>query len=164
MSIPAFVTQFKALHEKAKNGTLTAAERAEYKAGRSQFARFCLVAQELGRSGQTLRSNLRMAKLLKVDLQPDDGELMRLSTIDLASGGFAVLVPHLMRVGKGATFTLHLPGIRSAEGPAKGRCVVASGRPQGGSFRVSFRFDALSPSVQEQLDIAIIDAVLERFG
>src|SRR5690349_20354468 len=109
MSPQEFVAQLKALHEKAKSGRLTPAGRAQYTAGRTQFTRFVLVAQELGRAGQTLRSSLRMGKMLKAELRPDDGEQLRLSTMDLSSNGFAALIQGGLKVGKGAAFTLYLP-------------------------------------------------------
>lgn len=160
----SFVTGFRALHEKAKNGTLTPAERATYRDARTQLERMLYVAQKMGDAGQTLRASLRMPKMLKLELTPDDGELMRLSTIDLASRGFAALIPSGLRVGREASFTLYLPS-HSGSGttPVMGRCVVASSRPQVSLFRVSFRFAALAPDVQELLEITLIDAVLERF-
>ena len=159
-----FLAEFKALHEKAKNGTLTPLERARYDSARTQFGRLVVIAQQLGHTGQTLRSNLRMAKMIKVDLRPDEGEGIRASTIDLASGGFAVLMPAGLRVGKGAGFTLHLPALTgSGTAPIDGRVVVASSRPQTTLFRVSFRFDKLHPTAQDQLEMALVDAVLERF-
>ena len=160
-----FLTSFRALHDKAKNGTLTATERPRYEMGRSQLTRMLLVAQQLGHAGQTLRSSLRMAKMLKVELRPDDGEPIRASTIDLASGGFAVLVPAGMRVGKKAGFTLNLPAVSGGgTSPISGRVVVASSRPQTTLFRVSFHFENLEPAAAEQLEMALIDAVLERFS
>lgn len=164
MSPTDFISHFKALHDKAKLGKLSAEERTQYTVGRAQLGRMLLVAQQLTHSGQTLRADLRMAKMLKLELRPDDGELLRTSTIDLASGGFAVLLPLGLKTGKGSAFTLLIPS--SAGGgttPISGRCKVASSRPQTGVFRVSFKFDALAPDAQEQLDIALIDAVLERF-
>ncbi len=44
-----------------------------------------------------------------------------------------------------------------------GRCYVASARAQTGAFRVSFKFDTLTPDAEERLEVALIDAVLERF-
>ncbi|MDF2695532.1 MAG: type pilus assembly PilZ [Labilithrix sp.] len=159
-----FLTEFKALHDKAKNGTITPAERSRYQMARTQFERIVLIAQQLGHTGQTLRSSLRMAKMLKVELRPDEGDVLRASTIDLASGGFAVLLPSGMRVGKGASFTLHLPATSgSGTSPISGRASVASSRPQTTLFRVSFRFEGLPPDARDQLEIALIDAVLERF-
>ena len=165
MSTLEFLTELKALHDKAKKGTLTEAERPRYYGARAQLGRFALIAQQIGHSGQTLRSHLRMAKMLKVEIRPDEGDLVRSSTIDLAAGGFAVLMPTGMRVGKGAGFTLHLPGLTGGSTtPITGRVTVASSRPQTTLFRVSFRFEELHPSAQEQLDFALIDAVLERFS
>src|SRR5262249_14126452 len=118
--------------------------------------------QQLGHTGQTLRATLRMAKMLKVELCPDGGELVKASTIDLASGGFATLLPTGMRTGSGAAFTLYLPGAGGGSNPITGRVAGASSRPQARLFRVSFRFEALEPKAKELLEIAIIDAVLER--
>jgi len=164
MGTPEFLAEFKALHEKAKKGTLTAAERLRYDSGRTQFTRLVIMAQQLAHAGQTLRSSLRMAKMLKVEIRPDEGDVVRASTIDLATGGFAVLMPTGWRVGRGAAFTLHLPSpTGSGLAPISGRVVVASSRPQTSLFRVSFRFDDLQTSAQEQLELALVDAVLERF-
>ncbi|HVH46334.1 MAG TPA: PilZ domain-containing protein [Labilithrix sp.] len=165
MSTIEFVAYFKELHEKAKSGSLTPSERVRYDSARAQFVRLVMVSQQLGHAGETLRSNLRMAKMLKVELRPDEGPPLRLSTMDLASGGFAVLLSGGMKVGKSVAFTLFLPNPNGGgTTPVTGRCVVASCRPQTALFRVSFRFEALPPPVQEQLDIALIDAVLERFA
>lgn len=164
MTPKEFVAQFRALHEKAKSGKLTPAERVQYGSGRTQFIRFVVVAQQLGQTSKTLRSNLRMAKLLKVELKPDGGDVLRLSTMDLASGGFAALIPGGMKVGLGAAFTLYLPGAGGGANPISGRCAVASSRAQTSLFRVSFRFENLAPDAQEKLDVALIDAVLERFS
>jgi hypothetical protein len=159
-----FLTEFKALHDKAKKGTITPDERLRYRMARSQFERIVLISQQLGHTGQTLRSSLRMAKMLKVEIRPDEGDLLRASTIDLASGGFAVLLPAGMRIGKRAAFTLHLPsGSGAGTTPISGRVAVASSRSQTALFRVSFRFEGLAQEAQDQLDTALIDAVLERF-
>lgn len=162
MSPAAFIERFRALHERAKSGRLTPDERAEYASSRASLTRMLAVAQQLGHPGEPLRGDLRMAKLLKLDLHPDGASPLRLSTIDLASGGFAALMPMGLPLGRGARFTLHLPAVAGA-GPISGRCTTVSSRAQGGAFRVSFRIDELTPSAQEQLDVALIDAVLERF-
>jgi hypothetical protein len=164
MSTPEFLREFKALHEKAKRGSLAPAERARYDALRPQFDRMVMIAQQLGHAGRTLRATLRMAKLLKVEIRPDGGEPVRASTIDLASGGFASLLPAGMRVGAGADFTLFLPAGAGRTTPIVGRVTVASSRPQTGAFRVSFKFEPLEREAKELLDVTLIDAVLERFG
>jgi hypothetical protein len=158
-----FLTEFKALHAKAKNGSLLPVERARYEAGRTQLERLLIVAQQMGHSGQTLRSNLRMAKMLKVEITPDDGPPIKASTIDLASGGFAALIPAGLRTGKSAKFALYLPAAGGGSSPISGRVVVASSRPQTALFRVSFRFENLDAVAKEQLTMVLIDAILERF-
>lgn len=163
MGTVEFLAEFKALHAKAKNGSLTANERARYEAGRAQLERMLIVAQQIGHGGQTLRSTLRMAKMLKVEIMPDNEPLLRTSTIDLASGGFAALLPGGMRTGKTAGFTLHLPAPGGGSNPISGRVTVASSRPQTTLFRVSFRFEQLEPAAKNQLAMTLIDAVLERF-
>jgi hypothetical protein len=164
MSSLQFLADFKALHERAKLGTLTPSERAKYAEARVQFSRFVVVAQQLGHAGKTLRADLRMTKMLKVEVRPDEGEPAKCATIDLASGGFAVLMSVGMLVGKTAAFTLHLPRAGGGADPISGRCKVASCRSQTGLFRVSFAFELLLPDVKEKLDGALIDAVLERLA
>jgi PilZ domain len=158
-----FLGEFKTLHEKVKKGALTLTERARYDMARAQLGRMVLLSQQLTHGGDPLRSSLRMAKMLKVEVRPDEGDPIRASTIDLASGGFAILLPTGIRVGKGAGFTLYLPGTGGGSAPITGRAAVASSIPQTALFRVSFRFENLHPSAQEQLDMVLIDAILERF-
>ncbi len=164
MSTLAFIAAFRAMHDRAKSKPLTPAERAEYAEARRQFARVITVAQQLGHAGQTLRAGLRMAKMLKVEVKPEGGDALRVSTVDLSSGGFAALTQSGLRVGTPITFTLHLPKVPGGgTSPISGSGRVASSRAQTTIFRVSFVFDTLEPSAQEQLDIALVDAVLERF-
>jgi hypothetical protein len=167
MSIPGlkFVSEFKKLHEKMKKGALTPSERARYDESRAELGRLITMSQQLGHAGDALRSTLRMSKMLKVEIRPDGGELAKSSTIDLSAGGFATLVGAGFAVGKKAAFTLHLPKLGGGgPEPISGRCEVVSSRPQTGAFRVSFKFEPLPPASQERLNVALIDAVLERFA
>lgn len=160
-----FLEEFKRLHGKAKSGSLTAEDRARYNQAKLQLSRLVVVSQQIGHAGPTLRSTLRMAKVLKVEIVPQGGAPTKGSTIDLATGGFAMLMPVSLVVGKPATFTLHLPRVGAGEAkPISGPCKVASSRQQGALFRVSFKFDVLPPDVEEQLSMVLIDAVLERFN
>jgi hypothetical protein len=160
-----FVEELRRLHQKAKNGALSKDERARYNQARLQLSRLVVVSQQLGHSGPTLRSTFRMAKVLKVEVEPSGGPPTKGSTVDLATGGFAMLMPTALPVGRPAKFTLHLPRTGAADPkPISGPCKVASCRGAGGLFRVSFKFDQLPPDVEEQLSIALIDAVLERFS
>src|SRR5262249_40307327 len=64
MSTLQFLADFRVLHEKAKKGSLTPLEKERYRDARVQFGRMVVIAQQLGHSGQTLRSTLRMSKML----------------------------------------------------------------------------------------------------
>lgn len=164
MSTLAFIARFRELHEKAKAGSIAANDRPEYEQARRELGRLLLVAQQMSHNGQTLRAALRIAQLIKAELDLGGPSPERTSTMDLASGGFAALLPSSQPVGRVVGFTLHVPaftgtGTQSITGKAK----VASARSQGSLHRVSFSFESLTPANQELLDMAIIDYVLRRF-
>ncbi|MDB5220190.1 MAG: type pilus assembly PilZ [Myxococcaceae bacterium] len=164
MSTLAFIARFRELHEKAKAGSLPAQQRPEYEQSRRELGRLLLVAQQMNHNGKTLRSALRIAQLIKVELELGGSAPERTSTMDLASGGFAALLPASQPVGRVVGFTLHVPAFAGGgTQPITGKAKVASARSQGGLHRVSFSFDALTPANQELLDMAIIDYVLRRF-
>jgi hypothetical protein len=165
MSAPAFIRRFRELHDKAKAGTLPAEGRAEYQQSRRDLGRLLLVAQQMNQNGKTLRAALRIAQLIKTELDMGGSSPERTSTMDLASGGFAALLPAGQPVGRVIGFVLHVPAFSgSGTQPITGKAKVASSRPQGGLHRVSFSFESLTPENQEMLDIAIIDYVLRRFA
>lgn len=164
MSTLAFIARFRELHEKAKSGSLGAQDRPEYVQSRRELGRLLLVAQHMNHNGKTLRSALRIAQLIKVELDVGGSTPERTSTMDLASGGFAALLPASQPMGRVVGFTLHVPAFAGSGTQAiSGKAKVASTRSQGSLHRVSFSFDALTPANQELLDMAIIDYVLRRF-
>ena len=67
-----FIAEFRNLHDKLSNGTLSLLEHARYTDQRQQFVRMMLISQ-IGVTGQTLRSSLRMSKMLKVE---ESGEFL----------------------------------------------------------------------------------------
>jgi hypothetical protein len=159
-----FIKRFRELHENAKSGKLAAGDRLEYEAARRELGRLLLVAQQMGPGGGTLRSSLRIAQLIKLELDLGGSTPERTSTMDLASGGFAVLMPASQRVGRLVPFTLHIPALSgTGTQPLKGTGKVASSRQQGGLHRVSFAFEVLAPADRDVLEIALIDYVLRRF-
>lgn len=163
MSTFAFIKRFRELHEKAKKGALADADRMEYQIARTELGRLLLVAQQMNHGGQTLRSALRVAQLVKVELDLGGAAPDKTSTIDLAGGGFAAILPGGQPVGRVVRFKLHLPGFGGAPRPIEGTGRVASSRPQSGGFRVSFSFQELAPADREHLEMVIIDSVLSRF-
>lgn len=164
MSTATFITRFRDLHEMAKAGRIAPDLRAEYVQSRTELGRLLLVAQQMSHGGKTLRAALRIAQLIKVEIDLGGETPERTSTMDLASGGFAALMPSAQPVGRNIRFVLALPpmsggGTHAVGGTAK----VASSRPQGALHRVSFAFDTLPPADRELLDMTIIDFVLRRF-
>ena len=162
MSTLTFIDRFRELHEKAKGGTLPAPLRAEYEQARRELGRLMMVAQQMSHEGRTLRAALRIAQLIKVELDLG-GAPEKTSTMDLASGGFAALLPAGQPVGRAVPFTLHVPAFSAGTKPLKGTAKVASSRLQGRLHRVSFAFEKIAPADQEHLDMVIIDFVLRRF-
>lgn len=154
----SFIAEFRALHDKLRGGTLAPDERLRYAEGRSQFVRMMVISQ-IGVTGMTLRSDLRMSKMLKVELRLDGGVVERLTTLEIATKGFATLVPNALPLGGIVGFTLYLPKPAS---PIVGRVKVASAKPHSTLFKHSLTFENLHPDAVEQLDIALIDAVMER--
>ena len=164
MSSLAFIARFRELHDRAKAGTLPAQDRAEYQQARRELGRLLLVAQQMNHNGKTLRAALRIAQLVKVELELGGPAPERTSTMDLASGGFAALLPASQPIGRVVAFTLHVPAFTGSGTQAIcGKGKVASSRSQGSLHRVSFSFESLTPDNQELLDMAIIDYVLRRF-
>ena len=164
MSTAAFITRFRELHEKAKSGALAEKDRPEYESSRRELGRLLLVAQQMSHGGQTLRSALRIAQLIKVEVDLGGSSPERTSTMDLASGGFAALLPAGQKVGRTVGFKLQIPAISgSGSHPLTGTAKVVSSRQQGALHRVSFAFEAMPPSDREHLDMALIDFVLRRF-
>lgn len=165
MSTLAFITRFRELHEKAKSGSLAANLRPEYEQSRRELGRLLLVAQQMNHTGQTLRAALRIAQLIKAELDLGGSAPERTSTMDLASGGFAALLPASQPVGRVVGFKLQVPALSGGgTQPITGKAKVASSRAQGGLYRVSFSFEAMAPADRELLEMAIIDYVLRRFN
>lgn len=154
----SFIAEFRTLHDKLRSGRISTEERARYSEARTQFVRMMVISQ-IGVTGMTLRSDLRMAKMLKVELRLEGGAVDRLTTQEIATKGFATLRDKPLPVGSFVGFTLYLPKPAS---PIVGRAKVASAKPSGTLVKHSLTFEALHPEAAEQLDIALIDAVLER--
>ncbi|AKV02108.1 type IV pilus assembly PilZ [Labilithrix luteola] len=164
MTTGQYIARFRELHDRAKSGSLNEKELVEYRQARTEFSRLMMVAQQLNRSGKTLRSTLRIAQLFKVELDLGAPPAVRTTTVDLATGGFAALLPMNEPLGKVVGFTLNVPVVGNAPSAIRGTARVASSRPHGGLFRVSFTFEPLKPAEQEQLEVVIIDSVLARFA
>lgn len=149
------------MHDKLRSGSISPSERARYAEQRTQFVRMMVLSQQIGMAGHTLRSDLRMAKMLKVEIRAEGFPNERVTTQEIATKGFSALMPKAMPVGSTASFTLFLP--KPAQ-PITGRVTIASARtsPSSSLVKTSFKFESLLPAAEEQLDIALIDAIFER--
>jgi len=154
-----WLTGFKALHEKAKQGDLAGPELRDYRARRYEMERALLAAQDLTRPpGQQRRQSLRVARALQVELVRG-GEKDRLTTFDVSMGGFAAPMASAPILGETLVATVRLPGVEPLVAPVK----VVGARAQSGKVRVSFAFGKLEPVAAERLEHAIVDMVLAQF-
>ncbi|HET8733345.1 MAG TPA: PilZ domain-containing protein [Anaeromyxobacteraceae bacterium] len=160
MDLGHWLTELKALHEKARSGTLGPTEQREYRSRRAELARALLAAQSLTRQpGQSARQSLRVARALQVELS-GAGRSERLTTFDISAGGFAAPMGSAPETGAMLTASIRLPGTDPLVTPVK----VVGSVPMVGYSRVSFSFGRLDPASAERLDLAILDMVLQQLG
>jgi hypothetical protein len=155
-----WLTDLRALHEKARHGSLGAAEARDYRSRRSELARALLAAQALGRQpGQARRQSVRVARALQVELE-GGGRKERLTTFDISMGGFSAPMAGAPQPGAMLTATVRLPGVEPLVTPVK----MVGAAPQAGCVRVSFSFGKLEGPAAEKLELAIFDLVLAQLG
>jgi PilZ domain len=161
MELRLWIAGFKALHERARKGSLSGEERKQYLDLRDELAKAMCSAQRLETlPGQTPRQTMRVARGLQVDLELAEGR-QRLMTMNISIGGFAALMPKdLNPKTPPIGFAMRLPG--SSE-PLIGRVRVASSQKRPGNALVSFAFTELGASDQERLELALFDSVLQQF-
>jgi hypothetical protein len=160
MDLSQWLDQFRALHEKARGGKLSAREQEEYQGGRDELARALVAAQRLTlKPGQTPRQALRVARALQVELESPVRK-DRLTTFDLSMGGFSAPLARAPAPDEELTATLRLPGLE----PITVGVTVAGLKPQAGNTRASFAFATLGTAARERLELAIFDMVLSQLG
>jgi hypothetical protein len=158
MDLAHWLTTFKALHEKARAGSLDDLEDRDYKAGREELARALVAAQGLTRKPeQSPRAALRVARVLQVDLE-SRVRLERLATTEISLGGFSARMARAPALDEEVTATLRLPGTE----PLKAAVTVVGVKQLPGSVLVSFTFQKLEGAAAERLELAIFDMVLAQ--
>jgi len=156
MNLKAWVAHFRSLHEKARAGTLTEAGWAEYRAGRDELARAMLAAQRAGlRPGETPRQALRVARALQADLEWTTDKV-RAVTLDVSTGGFAVLLAKPPPRDEAVRVTLRIPGGEVVGAEAR----VAGVQVQPAAVRVALAFSRIADSERERLELLVFDTVL----
>jgi hypothetical protein len=157
-SLADWLAAFRALHERARSGSLSPADWRTYRAGRDELAKALLGAQRLTlKPGDIPRQALRVARALQVDLDLLTSR-QRAVTIDFSTGGFSCLLAKGPPVGEEVGFSLRLP----AAEPLAGRARVADLRPQPGSARVSFQFVGITDADRERLELFVFDTALAQ--
>lgn len=151
--------QLKALHQQAKQGTLSLADVKVYREACEQLARSLVAAQRLPVDPtKPARRTFRVAQGLQVDLDLNRGR-ERLMTQDVSCGGFAALMREAPGEKETPGFTLKLPG--KAE-PLIGRVKVTGSVARPGSARVSFAFEGLTEKQLADLELTLFDIVFSR--
>jgi hypothetical protein len=160
-SLIEWLTQFAAVHRRAKAGELSPEEKAAYVRLRDELAEAMLTAQRLNlKPGEMMRRSLRVAQALSVELELPEGRVSAL-TLDLSTGGFSALVSTAPEPGSPVGFTLKLG--RALE-PVKGRGKVVAAVPHKGSVRLGIMFEVVAAADRDRLEFIIVDAILRQFG
>jgi hypothetical protein len=88
--------------------------------------------------------------------------LYRVMTSEISCTGFKAIVPAVMKDGEGITWSLQPTRV---EEPIQGMGHITSSQKQGPqSSRITVAFDKLDEERYERLEVAIFDAILQRFG
>ncbi len=159
MRLREWIAAFRFLHEKARRGPLTAPEDSAYRDAREDLAAMLLAAQRLSLiPGDTARGALRVVRAVPLDLRLAAGRVQA-RTLDISTGGFSSLIDRAPQQDEVVTCSLQL-----SSGPLPGNARVTSIVDQGGTFRVSFRLEGLSPADRERLGSEVLDAALEQLA
>src|SRR5512137_250914 len=158
MSLRDWLVRFKAQHEQARGGTLTADGMADYRAGRDELARALLGAQVAQlRPGETPRQVLRVARALQADLEWSV-DRVRVVTQDLSAGGFSALLAKAPPTDEEVKVQLRLPGAEMLSARAK----VVGAQAQPASVRVSFAFSQMGAAERDKVEFVVFDTVLSQ--
>lgn len=159
MRLREWIAAFRFLHEKARRAPLTAQEESAYREAREDLAAMLLAAQRLALiPGDTARGSLRVVRGLPLELRLATGSL-RVETLDISTGGFSSVIGRAPQPDEVVACSLAL-----GSGPLHGSARVTSIVDLGGTFRVSFRFEGLSPAEREKLGSEVMDAALEKLA
>lgn len=160
-TLSGWLSEFSALHERAKQGALSPEERTEYIKACDELAEALLTAQQSrGRGGAEQRRSLRVAQALPLELVTGSGRTPAL-TLDVSTGGFSTILSEGPELGSRVGFKLKIG--RGWE-PVSGTGRVVNAVPQNGSVRVGIRFEDMEDPDRERLGFVIVDAVLRQFG
>jgi len=160
MSLKDWLAHFKAQHDHARAGDLPPDGWAAYRAGREELARALLAAQRASlRPGETPRQALRVARALQADLEWTTDKV-RAVTLDISTGGFAVLLAKAPPAAEEVKVQLRIPGGEQLAAQAR----VAGAQAQATAVRVAFAFQRISEADREKLEFLVFDTVLAQLS
>ncbi len=160
MGFGDWLRAFRALHQRAKEGKLSAEEQATYRDGRDELARALLAAQQVMlRTGEVPRRQLRVARALQVDIDLAKTKVKGM-TQDVSPGGFGLLLATTPPPGDQLRCSLRLPGQEPVNGVAR----VADVKVLPGNARAAFAWVNLPVADTERLETFVFDAVLQQLG
>ncbi len=158
MGLQQWLSEFRALHERARRGDLDATERETYREGREALARALVAAQRLTRSpDQSPRQAVRVTRALQVVLESRVRREL-LVTVDLSLGGFSAAMGSAPGSDEELTATLRLP--ETEPFVASARVVGVAKQP--GRVLVSFAFGRTDDASRERLELALFDTILAQ--
>lgn len=152
-----------ALHQKARDGSITESERAFYEKSRDDLARMMVFAQQLTRKpGERFRQALRVQATLPVALaRTAPPARWETTTADLSVGGFAAILADGTPPPSASDplqVTLRLREGETANVAAR----VVGTSAVGKGVRLSVAFVDLTPAALEQVTLAVFDQVLSN--
>jgi hypothetical protein len=158
MGLRNWLVAFKAEHERARAGTLSPEDWTAYRAARDELARALLSSQRATlRPGETPRRALRVARALQAELEWSLDKLKAV-TLDVSSGGFAVLLAKPPPKEEDIRVQLRIPGGE----PLSARARVAGVQVQPTSVRVAFSFTELAEADRDRIEFLVFDTVLRQ--
>ena len=158
MGIREWLTEFKALHERARANELTETERESYIQSREELARTILATQKIGlKPGQRARDSVRVQASLQIELTISRGTPISATTLDVSTGGFATTLGYGPLLVEPAFVRLWFSG---RPRPLELKAMVCGVKRLSAGHRVSFMFDDISEEARETLNFLVFDTVL----
>ena len=156
-----WLATFRQLHDRAEQNTLAPDQQAAYNHDRPEVLHALAVIQQLTiQSGQTPRRQPPVSRAVQVEITGGKATSHGI-TLDLSSGGFAMLMDRDPAVGSELSYKLHLPRGAPIVGLAR---VVDAKQTQGGSSRVASAFIDLTDIDSHRISSFVLSTALTRLS
>jgi hypothetical protein len=160
IKLSEWISDFCALHARAKQGQLAPDEMSFYLSARVEIEGVLLVGQRLNlKPGDNPRRQIRIARAFPLELELPSG-LVTALTQDISVGGLSALVSSPPPVGTRILYRLKLGrNVDPVTGAAKVVALV-EGR---GAMRMSLMFEELGPSERGRIELVVFDDIVAQF-